>query len=501
MKYHFEYSFPIILLIPFFFTFFNFSSCLIIIPFEITNQMQEKQSKNIDLMSYLNNLSLYSNISIGTPPQQIKALITFNQSGFNIPNNSYVHKNSKTYNELSENRIIYDETEYNGTFSSDNIILINIDSNSFSQIIQKSDYNKYLYNEKNRIIFKNISFINKLSDEIGVKNYGYLGFKFPNKDKLDIINFVPLLKNKNITNNYAWTLLFESKNDNNICTFDSFAKIKGKVILGDELYNYYPNKYKSNNSYNISIIARNQILNWDLQFSNIYFSHRKFYISTIAEIRPDLPLNFGSLSFKLNMDEFFFIPLLNQKICQVKNMTLFPDIFYYMCDKTKKGKDNLSFELEKFPNITFEYKIFGLNFSLNYKDLFVQDNKNKNIFYFIFVFDRRKIYSKNEDRFVLGMKFFEKYQFEFDNDKKIIRYYENLSVKEKFKKNKNNYKIILLIVLIILFGIILFALGMVFQKKILKIPRKARANELDEDFDYKSKNYEKNEDINLHINE
>lgn len=42
---------------------------------------------------------------------------------------------------------------------------------------------------------------------------------------------------------------------------------------------------------------------------------------------------------------------------------------------------------------------------------------------------------------------------------------------------------------------------MVFQKKILKIPRKARANELDEDFDYKSKNYEKNEDINLHINE
>lgn len=502
MKYHFQY-FLISYLLIIFFNYFKFSSCLIIIPFEITNQILEKQSQNSDLMSYLNNLSLYSNITIGTPPQQIKSLIKFDKSGFNIPNNAYIHKNSKTYNELSENTIIYDETEYNGTISSDDIILINIDSNNFRQIIQKIDYSKYLNDEKNRIIFKNISFINQLSDEIDLNNDGYLGLKFPDKDKLDIINFVSLLKSKNITKNYFWTLLFESKNDNNIYTTDSFTKIKGKVIFGDELFNYYPNKYMANNSYNISVMPRNKILNWDLEFSNIYINDSKLYISTITEIRPDSVFNFGSLSFKFNLDEYFFIPLFKQEICQVKNMTLFPDIFYYVCNKSKKGKDNLSFELEKFPNIIFEHKRLGGNFSLNYKDLFLQDNKNKNIFYFIFVFDRKRIFNLKEDRFILGMKFFEKYQFEFNNDKKLIRYYkliENLSIKENYKNN-NNYRIILLVGLIILFGIILFALGMMFQKKILKIPRKARANELDEDFEYKSKNDEKNEDVKLGIEE
>ena len=42
---------------------------------------------------------------------------------------------------------------------------------------------------------------------------------------------------------------------------------------------------------------------------------------------------------------------------------------------------------------------------------------------------------------------------------------------------------------------------MLFQKKILKLPRKARANELDEDFEYKSKTDEKNEDVRIVIDE
>ena len=486
----------------------KYSTCIIIIPFEIVNPNYDISTSK-DLMSYLNSLSLNSNISLGTPPQEVKTFIKFDKSGFNIPNNAYNHKNSKTYQELSESQIISDEIEYNGTFSSDDLILINTESNEFTKIIKNIDSNINTLNEKYKKVFKNITFINKLTDEIGYKDYGYIGLKFPDKDKFDIINFVPLLKSKNITNNYAWTLLFEKKNCKNKDTYiiDCFNGIKGKLILGDELHNYYPIKYMSNVSYNVNMIQRNNYLNWDLEFSNIYIGDNKLYIYSGAEIRPDSPLYYGSLGFKLNLDSFFFSPLFNQSICESKNMTLYPNLIYYMCDSSKKGQNNLSFDIKSFPNITFEHKRLGGNFTLNYKDVFIQDIYNKNIFYFLFVFDRNKIFNANEDRFILGTKFFEKYQFEFDNDKKLIRYYDiiNNNICDNFycdnNKDKKDYKIILFICLIILFGIILFVLGMLFQKKILKLPRKARANELDEDFEYKSKNDEKNEDVRIVIDE
>ena len=479
----------------------KYSSCLIIIPFEIVNPNYDLSTSK-DLMSYLNSLSLYSNISLGTPPQQIKAFIRFDKSGFNIPNNAYIHKNSKAYKELSNNKRIFDEIEYNGTLSSDDIILINFDSNEYVKILQNIDFNKY------QKVFKNITFINKLTDEIGYKDYGYIGLKFPDKDKFDIINFVTLLKNKNITNNYAWTLLFETKKEKVIDTYtiDCFNKIKGNLIIGDELNNYYPIKYMSNISYNVNMIQRNNYLNWDLEFTNIYFKNNKLYIYTSAEIRPDSPLHFGALGFKLNLDSLFFSRFFNQSICEAKNMTLYPNLIYYMCDSNKKGENNLFFDIKKFPNIFFEHKKLGVNFTLNYKDLFIQDNNNKNIFYFLFVFDRNKMFNAKEDRFILGMKFFEKFQFEFDNDKKLIRYYDSI---DKIcdnnicsnNKDKKDYKIILFICLIILFGIILFVLGMLFQKKILKLPRKARANELEEDYEYKVKDDEKNKDVRIVMDE
>jgi hypothetical protein len=237
--------------------------------------------------------------------------------------------------------------------------------------------------------------------------------------------------------------------------------------------------------------------------TNIFINDNKLYISTQVELRPDFALNFGNFAFKANLDVQFFDPLLNQSICQSKNMTLFPHIIYYVCDSSKKGYNNTSFDLEKFPKITFSHKRLNANFTLTYKDLFIQDLHNKNIFYFLFVYDRKRMFETNDDRFILGMKFFEKYQFEFDNDKKSIYYYgikdinDDETENSKNTENENQKKdsnIFLYIGLIVLFGILLFVLGMMFQKKIIKIPRKTRANKFDDDFDYiKAKNEEKNE--------
>ena len=298
-------------------------------------------------------------------------------------------------------------------------------------------------------------------------------------------------------------MLFETKKGNKINTINDYNKIKGKLIIGDELWNYYYNNFAENISISVNVIQRNGLLNWDLEMSNIFINDNKLYISTQVELRPDSALNFGNFAFKANLDVQFFDPLFNQSICQSKNMTLFPHIIYYVCDSSKKGYNNTSLDLEKFPKITFSHTRLNANFTLTYKDLFIQDLHNKNIFYFLFAYDRKRMFEINDDRFVLGMKFFEKYQFEFNNDAKSIRYYDIKDINDdetedvKNNENENQKKdsnIFLYIGLIALFGILLFVLGMMFQKKIIKLPRKTRANELDDDFDYiKAKNEEKKE--------
>ena len=165
-----------------FFNLIIYSSCIIIFPFEIISPIYDLSSDNIDLMSYLFNLSLYSKILVGNPPQKIKSFIRFDKSGFNIPNKAYNHQNSHTYKEIDEKIIINDGIEYNGSFSSDEINLFEANSSELSQIIERQDFLEVINDEK-YIKNYNISYINRLTDEIGYENFGYIGLQFPDKDK------------------------------------------------------------------------------------------------------------------------------------------------------------------------------------------------------------------------------------------------------------------------------------------------------------------------------
>jgi hypothetical protein len=174
-------------------------------------------------MSYLNNLSLYSNISIGSPLQQIKMLLNFGKYAFSIPDKAYNHDKSETYKEIEGIKKINEIVEYNGTFSSDDINFINIDSNDLNQIFQKTDYDKHILDKKYKKIFKNISFVNKISNE----QYGYIGFKFPDlRNNLDNFNIIYFLKRKDITRSYIWSLLFETKKDNKLIQLMIIIKLK-----------------------------------------------------------------------------------------------------------------------------------------------------------------------------------------------------------------------------------------------------------------------------------
>ena len=93
---------------------------------------------------------------------------------------------------------------------------------------------------------------------------------------------------------------------------------------------------------------------------------------------------------------------------------------------------------------------------------------------------------------ILCTTFLRKFQFVYNNDLKTIGYYKPIknNIKENLKviNNTKTSKIIVIIILIIIFSFLLIFIGMIIQKKYFNKNRKIRANELEENFSYDSKN-------------
>ena len=109
----------------------------------------------------------------------------------------------------------------------------------------------------------------------------------------------------------------------------------------------------------------------------------------------------------------------------------------------------------------------------------------------------------------LGRDFLKKYRLSFSYDSSIILYHKNKiinNIKDNIinESNNNNKSKILKIFFIILLCLAIFILGFLFHKAMIKKPRKAKANELDDEFDYqnddKNKKLNKDFDINTDNN-
>ena len=121
-------------------------------------------------------------------------------------------------------------------------------------------------------------------------------------------------------------------------------------------------------------------------------------------------------------------------------------------------------------NLIFELKSINYSFVFEPKDLFIEF-ENKKFIIVIFSYD----YS---NKWVFGKYFLRKYSLYFDKDKKIIGFYKYQ------KNNKSVLTIILIILFIIIIGILIFIIF-----KLLRKERRKRANELDDEFDYISKEF------------
>ena len=463
-------------------------NCFFVLPFE-TIYVKDNTIKTQDYYNILFQNELYCNLSIGNPIQNIKSLLKMDLSGFNIYQGAYNHNLSTTSKmgiwDLNLNRIWHSlsypvkDNFYFNYFNSYAHL-----KNDSSYFIKKTDKTSF-------IVMKNApSYSNK-----NYYYYGIIGLRLNEHSHLDGPEFLTTFKS--MLKSYTCSFIFNISN----YTYNNYFNNvnSGYFIVGEELID--DEKEKDKIAYTNA--QRNEKgLSWCVYFDNIYIytkTNDKKYINFNtkklgAEFVLNLPYQIGTNDYLDYINRTFFNELVNEKLCYFnKNESNQRDLFSFICDsKSRKFKDYIN---NKFPDLIFEHKELGEKFILNKNDLFSFNNFNKSDtnLYFLIMFR-----PNNKYNWTLGIPFLKKYRLSFNYDTKKIGYYkEEKNMNIISKENEGSYlNIIIKIILIIALLVIIFILGMFYQKKIIKIPRKNKANELDDNYEYDSYKIMKNKDIN-----
>ena len=366
-------------------------------------------------------------LNIGTPPQKIyskinqdSACFLFKKNAININNNKYFPNNSSSF---SQNDVLKSFDPYKSA----------IDIFHFQQINKKNKVNFLLENYTN---LTNDSYTPIIGLNIPLI---LLGNVCP--------NFIMDLKNVNIINKLEWSLIYNDKYD-------------GEFIIGDELYEYNPNKY---NKTKYSTLYMNS--QYKINFDSVYIQDKqsnnnlvevKFNI-TETHININSGFIIGTSEYKDYIEQNFFNKLINKKICRkdlityyAQNDNNFNDIdkkmynknFYvYSCETLQfLGKTNPRIPstnyYNEFPNLIFSSKMLEYNFEFSNSDLFKEILFK---YYFLIIFKDDKNTKENEKEiWHLGEPFYKKYTFSINLDAKTIGFYIDKEINNNNKNNINN---------------------------------------------------------------
>ena len=369
---------------------------------------------------------------------------------YNLTNKNKQSTDYPSYNPLDEYDYDFpfnDNYQPNGPYDKDEINNYDDDDNSYNK-------NKKTNNNKDN---KNINNNNK-KEEIKEKER-FLG---DGLFKEESANFISQLKKKDKINSYAFTIKYNSNNEEN-----------GEIIIGDLPHEYAPNIYSPENYfYDAVSITKEPPFNWHFTYKKCLYDQEQIDARNSVKFSIDFGFIKGNTKLQKYLDKNFF----DKNLCY-KDKTKNNYYIYYCKEKAIKNLKPIIFELES------KYCPTNLNakFEFDYKDLFIKDN---NVYYFQIVFPA----DGNYNNWVFGKPLFKKYQMVFDQDRKTYGFYVQLN--DNKNNDDDNLKQSLkfsytLVVILIFVTIILFYL---LCKLIAKLPRRIKANELEENFSYEAKN-------------
>jgi len=454
-----------------------FFSCL----FHISKQVQEtskdlsllfnkdpiKQTNdNIEKMSNLLYNKIYINTKIAIPNQSIKLYLRFNEYITYITQNYYKKDDSSSY--------VF-------TRASDDF-----EPKEFQTDDLKTGYeSKDILNLDEENAIKDFYFI--LVDKLNKKEEFYqpvMGLNIPGADVRAVLlgtNILEQLKKNNIIDKRVFSVFYlnkigKEKNEN--------KDVDGQIIFGKfphELtnekkyeqiskYNFYDNELEWTNSE-----VEEYHLKWKIKFDSITFANEQtqdFIGELVIEHNPFV----GTAQFKKIINKYFFDEFISKNICkeeQFYNSRENLGYNFYSCDTSvelyfNKYKDNV---------LQFKSKDLNEIFSFKLEELFMQYN---NRFFFGVIFDEYQMHG-----WKLGRLFFEKYPLVFSVDNKAIGYYKHNPNNATNKKSNKGIMIFLVLLVIVLLFILFIGIR---KYNILKglLPRRLKANELNDQYTYKS---------------
>ena len=283
--------------------------------------------------------------------------------------------------------------------------------------------------------------------------------------KEEYTNFISQLKQKDKINTFTFSIKYN--NDDN-----------GEIIIGDLPHEYSPDKYSLNNYFFDTVsITKEPPFNWHFTYKKCNYGEEEIDQSNIVKLSIDFGFIKGNKQLKNFLEKKFF----NVNLCYKDQVKGF-DVYY--CEKEAiKNFKPIILELSS------KYCSSDMNarFEFNSQDLFIK-NKYDDLYYFQIVFDSNGLYND----WILGKPLFKKYQMVFDQDRKTYGFYvqpfNKLNKNNNIENNKNETS--LKISWGIVFFLIIISLGLLYaiHKLIARLPRKLKANELEENFSYESNN-------------
>ena len=193
-------------------------------------------------------------------------------------------------------------------------------------------------------------------------NYMNIGLQILSNDKFKY-NFISLLKERKIINNYNWFILFEQlpkKSDGEIYSLDEILNNKPKLLIGVLPHAYDPKKFIEKQF--AQLYSNN--LQWVIYFKYIYYfnknntntdiiSQKRSIYGNRVEIDFNNLLIYGPSLYLTYIKRDFFNEYLSLNICHIYTDDNIEGIF---CEKSKNfGIENL----KHFPTLYFEsYTIF-----------------------------------------------------------------------------------------------------------------------------------------------
>jgi hypothetical protein len=458
---------------------FSFYKCVVVIPFKTYYRQEPDNFNASDVINYWEKNIIYTNSSIGNPPQKIIMILNSQSFGINlfqhmcdIPDSLYSKEDSNTFYEFKnihsyhpmKNASIINET----LFFYDNIN---------TKELKPLEYMKIIYSDNDEEVQKDsYEYHNNTCINAGLK-VGWMYYE-------DVqTNLISQLKKGFNLETYDFTFNYNSENE-------------GKIIIGAEPHIYDPENFFELQYRIVGSVNGQNDRDWFLNFDNLYQTYKvkstgEILNETIGLIKTlriqfDMGLIIGPNDYKNAIKLHFFSDLIKEKKCFEKVVEGKKTVFY--CEKS--AEEDIK---NDFPTLYFEMKQFNKLFELNYKDLFREKNGK---FYFLVYFPEYTLGSY----FTIGKIFLKKYSFTFNQDTKMIGYYNEDLPGGKKKRNYSEsfftkYKfliIIVIIVLVIVFGVLGFFLGKLVYDKV----RKKRINEVDDNYDYNPQ-----ENINENIND